>query len=184
MAVAQGSHRAKAGGLQGGGRSPRRLVLRIVLGGAAEQTAQPGRRTGLERDESPAHPQHALTLGEHPVPQLGREGREQTSNCMKDDDVVGTVCKGQHVWRPDVHVGERAGLGERGARGACGCLVADDNGRQAGEARFRRDRSRDPRAVDADLQRALTESHAAHRDRERLDADARLPQKPAHFPMI
>ena len=42
----------------------------------------------------------------------------------------------------------------------------------------------DARVVDTDLQRALTESHAAHRDRQRLDADARLPQKPAHFPMI
>ena len=36
--------------------------------------------------------------------------------------------------------------------------------------------------VESDLQRAFAQSHAAHRDRQRLTANARFPQKPSHFP--
>ena len=152
--------------------------------GAAEQTAQTSRRPGLERDESPSDPQHAPALGEHSFPQLGRSRREQTTDTVEDDHIVRAVGKRQRVKRADMHVGERTGFGDRGTCSTCCCFVADDDGRQPGEPCFGGDGGHDIRAVNADLQRAFAEPCTAHRDRQRLDANARLPQKPAHFPMI
>ena len=62
--------------------------------------------------------------------------------------------------------------------------VGDDTRGSAAQSGLRRDLSHQTRVVDADLQHALTEAHAAHRYRQRVACVSGTAQKHAHFLMI
>ena len=82
----------------------------------------------------------------------------------------------------DLDLAETSRFGHSISGEAGRCLLSDNKAGLPGHAGFGRDQGRDLGIVEADLQRAFAQSHAAHRDRQRLTANARFPQKPSHFP--
>ena len=185
MPVTEGPDGTEAGAFKSSGASACCLVLRIRSGAPAEQTAQAGWRAGIENQHSATCSKHSTAFAEHALASVAGQHREPSSRGVHDNQIKGRIVERQRVEIPDdVHVSQPADFGQCGAGGPRRRFVCDDDDRLTGESGFGRDRADDFRVVYTHLQRTFAESHAAHRDRQRLGANARLPQEHAHFRMI
>jgi len=102
---------------------------------------------------------------------------------VHDHEVIRLVTKGQGLKIPDdMDIAETTGLRDGGTGGGGCWFVAYDEIGPPGHPCFGTDQGCDGRFVETHLKRAFAKTDATHRDRQRLAANARFPQKPSHFP--